>query len=78
MVDFVVLEMEEDKEVLIILGWPCLATRQSLIDMKNGELALRVGDKEVKFKFANNDKRTCIRVDSLIPSIGEVLHDIVD
>ena len=52
--------------------------------MKNGELTLRVGDEEAKFNltkiviFANDGKRICIRVDSLIPSISEVLHDMVD
>ena len=76
-VDFVVEEMKEDKEVLIILGRSFLATGQALVDVKNGELTLRVGDEEVKFnliktvRFSNNDKRTCMRVDSLIPSIGE-------
>ena len=81
-IDFVVLEMEEDKEVLIIIGRPFLATGQALIDVKIGELTLRVGDEEVKFyltktvKFSDNDKITCMRVDSLIPSIGEVLHDM--
>ena len=52
--------------------------------MKNGELTLRVGDEEAKFnvtktvRFVDDDKRTYMRVDSLIPSIGEVLHDMVD
>ena len=81
-IDFVVLEMEEDKEVPIIIGRPFLATGQALIDVKIGELTLRVGDEEVKFyltkpvRFSDNDKITCMRVDSLIPSIGEVLHDM--
>ena len=82
-VDFVVLEMEEDREVLIILGMPFLATRQALKNVKNGELTLRVGEEEVKFnltktvRFVNDDKKTCMRVDSLNPSIGEVLRDMV-
>ena len=75
--------MEEGGEVLIILGMPFLATRQALNDVKNGELTLRVSEEEVKFnptktvRFVNDDKKTCMRVDSLIPSIGEVLHDMV-
>ena len=43
-VDFVVLEMEENREVLIILGRSFLATGQASIDVKNGQLTLRVGD----------------------------------
>ena len=83
-VDFVVLEMEEEKEVSIILRRPFLATGKAVIDVKNGELTLRVSDEEVKFnltktvRFADNDRRTCIMVDSLIPSIGEVLNDMVE
>ena len=41
-VDFVVLDMEEDKAAQIILGRPFLATGQTLIDVKNRELTLRV------------------------------------
>ena len=50
--------------------------------MKKGELTLRVSDKEVKFnltktlRFSDDDKGTCMRVDSMIPSIGEVLQDM--
>ena len=77
------LEMEEDKEILIILGRPFLATGQAIIDMKNEELTLRVGDRGAKFnltktmRFPDDDKRIR-RVDSLIPSISEVFHDMVD
>ena len=49
--------------------------------MKNGELTLRVGDEEVKFnltkneRFVDNEKGTCMRFDSLIPSSDDVLHE---
>ena len=44
---------------------------------------MRVSEEEVKFnltktvRFEENDKRTCMRVDSLIHSIGDVLHDMI-
>ena len=41
--DFLVLDMEKDRATSIILGRPFLATRQALINVKNGELTLRVG-----------------------------------
>ena len=41
-VDFIVVNMEEDKEVPIILGRPFLATGWALIDLQKGELRLRV------------------------------------
>ena len=47
--DFIVLDMEEDKEIPIILGRPFLATGRAMIDVQRGELKLRVQKDEVKF-----------------------------
>ena len=47
--DFIVLDMEEDKEIPIILGRPFLATGKEMIDVRKGELKLRVQDDEVTF-----------------------------
>ena len=47
--DFIVLDMEEDKEIPIILGRPFLATGRAMVDVQWGELKLRVRDNEVKF-----------------------------
>ena len=47
--DFIVLDMEEDKEIPIILGRPFLATSRVMIDVQRGELKLRVQEDEVKF-----------------------------
>ena len=47
--DFIVLDMEEDKEIPIILGRPFLAIGRALIDVHKGELRLRVQDEEVRF-----------------------------
>ena len=40
--DFIVLDMDEDKEISIILGRPFLATGRAMIDVQKGELKLRV------------------------------------
>ena len=40
--DFIVLDMEEDKEIPIILGRPFLATGRAMIDVQRGKLKLRV------------------------------------
>ena len=50
-VDFVVIDIEEDKQVPLLLGRPFLATGASLIDVKKGELALRVRDEAVNFNL---------------------------
>ena len=41
--DFVVINIEEDKQVPLLLGRPFLATGAALIDVKKGELILKVG-----------------------------------
>ena len=43
-VDFVVIDIKEDKQVPLLLSRPFLATRAALIDVKKGELTLRVRD----------------------------------
>ena len=40
--NFIVLDMEEDKEIPIILGRLFLATGRAMIDVHRGELKLRV------------------------------------
>ena len=80
-VDFVVLDMEEDKTASIILGRTFLATGQTLIDVKNGELTLRVGDDQMKFNLykvmncTSDENTSCMRIDTLIPSQDEILYD---
>ncbi|XP_078178563.1 uncharacterized protein LOC144572763 [Carex rostrata] len=49
--DFVVMEMEEDKEIPIILGRPFLKTTRTLIDVENRTLTLRIGDEKVEFNL---------------------------
>ena len=71
-VDFVVLDMEEDMGVPIILGRPFLATGQALIDVREGNLTLKVNGEEVKFdipqamKFPYK-KPSCKRIEVLNP-----------
>ena len=50
-VDFVVIDMEEDKQVPMLPGRPFLATGAALIDVKKGELTLKVGDEKVHFNL---------------------------
>ena len=47
--DFTLLDMEEDREIPIILGTPFLETGRAMIDVQRGELKMRVQDDEVKF-----------------------------
>ena len=49
LVDFIVLDMEEDREVPLILRRHFLVTRKALIDVQQGKLTLRVGEDEAIF-----------------------------
>ncbi|GKF70968.1 DNA-directed DNA polymerase, partial [Tanacetum coccineum] len=56
LVDFVVLETDEDELVLIILGWLFLATARAIIDVHEGKLSLRVGNENVTFYIRKSMK----------------------
>ena len=51
LVNFVMIDIEEDKQVPLLLGRPFLATRATLIDVKKGELTLRVADEKSTLQF---------------------------
>ena len=68
--DFIILGMQEDKEVSFILRRPFLATGRAMIDVQKGELGLRVQEEEVTFNVFNaikhpHDNDSCFRVDVL-------------
>ena len=81
LVDFLVIDIEEDKQVLLLLGRPFLATGEALIDVKKGKLTLRVGDEAVHFnlnqrlkqpEFGNVD---CKHVETIVPISFELNYD---
>ena len=45
------IDIEEDKQVPLLLGKPFLATGVALIDLKKGELTLKMGNEEVHFNL---------------------------
>ena len=68
--DFIILDMQEDKEVPIILRRPFLAIGRVMIDVQKGELRLRVQEEEVTFNVFNAikhppDNVSCFKVDVL-------------
>ena len=78
-VDFVVLDMEKDREIPLILGRPFLATGRALIDVHNGNLTLRVNDEEVKFNIFHtmrfpNEAQSCNR----ISMVDECVKGVID
>ena len=80
-VDFVVINIKEDKQVLLLLGRPFVATGAALIDVKKGELTLRVGDEAVHFNLNDSLKQLELRsadcefVETKIPFSSELATD---
>ncbi|XP_070056883.1 uncharacterized protein [Nicotiana tomentosiformis] len=50
-VDFIVVNMEENKEVPVILGRPFLVTGRAILDKYDRKLMLRVGEETVTFEM---------------------------
>ncbi|KAL5548870.1 hypothetical protein UlMin_004101 [Ulmus minor] len=78
--DFVVLDMEEDREIPLILGRPFLATGRTLIDVQQGKLILRVQDEQVTFdvfeamKFPS-EVQSCFQINTLDRLISETFKE---
>ncbi|XP_019251005.1 PREDICTED: uncharacterized protein LOC109229915 [Nicotiana attenuata] len=49
--DFIVVNMEENREVPVILGSPFLATGRAILDIQERHLMLRVGEQRLIFKM---------------------------
>nr|XP_016486276.1 PREDICTED: uncharacterized protein LOC107806605 [Nicotiana tabacum] len=58
-VDFIVVDMEENKEVPLILGRPFLYTGRAILDIYEGQLMLRVGNKKMVFQMKRMMKYLC-------------------
>ncbi|XP_058756996.1 uncharacterized protein LOC131630229 [Vicia villosa] len=68
-VDFVVVDMEEDREVPLILGRPFMKTARMIIDIDEGLMKVRVQDEEVKFNLFKakkhpKNKKDIFRIDA--------------
>ena len=84
LVDFVMIDIEEDKKIPFFLGRPFLATGAAMIDVKKGELILRVGIEEVHFnhneslKQRDIEQAKCMRINSVIHVCKEENDDLMN
>ncbi|XP_022851237.1 uncharacterized protein LOC111373015 [Olea europaea var. sylvestris] len=77
--DFFILDMEEDREIPIILGKPFLATGRALIDVQRGELRLRVQEEEVTFNVFDainypDTSESCFNIRAIDSLVTEVFN----
>ena len=83
-VDSVVIDIEEDKKIPLFLDKPFLVIGAALIDVKKGELTLRVGIQEVHFnrnqslKQHDVEQAQCMRINSVIPISKENNDDYMN
>ena len=81
LMDFVVINIKEDKQISLLLGRPFLATRAALIDVKKRELTLKVGDETMHFNLNDSLKQPELRsadcefVETKIPVSSKLTND---
>jgi hypothetical protein len=59
-VDFVVLDMDNQKDTTLILGWPFLNIADANIDVGAREIRLHINGKEEKFDFRPKKERLLV------------------
>ncbi|KAJ9180740.1 hypothetical protein P3X46_008952 [Hevea brasiliensis] len=77
--DFVVLDMEEDRKVPLILGHPFLAIGKALMDVHKGKLMLRMGQEEVTFNVCHSikhpiDNDECYKMNIIDECVYEMIN----
>src|SRR4051812_8750798 len=55
-IDFVVLDMEEDRNMPLILGRAFLRTARTIIDVFEGKILMRLGEEQIEFNVLNSIK----------------------
>ena len=82
-IDFVVMDIEEDKHIPLLLRRPFLARGVALRDVKKGELTLRVRIEEVHFNLSKSLKQheveqaKCMRIDKVTLGCKEQHYDLM-
>lgn len=73
--DFFMSDVEEDKHVPMILGRPFLSTAQALVEIRQSNLTLRVGEDDITFGVDREMKNSKISDDSVfLVDIFHTLH----
>ena len=80
LVDFIVLDMEEDYDVPFILGRSFLSTRRDMIHVQYGNLILRINDEHVTFNVFKSMKYsssadTCFKIDDINQFVDEKFQE---
>lgn len=79
-VDFMILNIEVDAELLLLIGRLFLASGRALIDVQQGKLMLRFQDEKINFNVfeaIRPNNKGCFRVDVIEDSVQEIfIHEL--
>nr|XP_043619822.1 uncharacterized protein LOC122591628 [Erigeron canadensis] len=84
LVDFVILEMEEDTKVPLILGRPFLNTADVVIRVKDKEISLGVGTDRIVFnversiKHSYSTDESCFRIDVIDDALDQEFQQLME
>ncbi|XP_070054125.1 uncharacterized protein [Nicotiana tomentosiformis] len=74
--DFVILDCQVDEQIPIIMGRSFLATGRALIDCENGELKMRLNNKEIIFNVQKSMRRPSEFANcSLVEAVDVILQE---
>ncbi|XP_022893974.1 uncharacterized protein LOC111408447 [Olea europaea var. sylvestris] len=70
LVNFLILDMEGDKDIPLILGRPFFETGRALIDIQNGQLILRLEEEQISFNVFKamklpTETDSCFQIDAI-------------
>ena len=79
LVDFVIMDIEEDADIPFILGRPFMLTAKCVVDMGNGNLEMSVNDQKATFNLFDaikhpNDHRACFKVEAVKHEVAMVVQ----
>ncbi|XP_061374695.1 uncharacterized protein LOC133316911 [Gastrolobium bilobum] len=78
--DFVIPNMEEDVEILLLLGRPFLTTARAMIDVEQGKLMLRMNEETVTIEIFESmkhpsDEGDCFMVDIIQEAVDDTIKE---
>ena len=79
LVDFVIMDIEEDAKIPLILGRPFMLMAKCVVDMGNGNLEMSVDDQKVTFNLFDaikhpNDHKACFTMEAVEHEVAMVVQ----
>ena len=73
--DFVIMDIEEDAEILLILGCPFMLTANYVVDMGKGNMQMGIDDQKITFDLFDAEKHSLDR--NICSKMDEVKNEMV-